>query len=185
MAETKVAGRYAKALIELAIERGVLEEVKNDMELLVHTCDANRDLSAMLKNPVIHGYKKLAILKQLFEKRMNKLSIAYIDIITRKSREPELEGIARQFMNLFKVNKGIQVAVITSVNGLDAKLRAEVLAILKNETKSEVELIEKVNKNLIGGFILRVGDKQFDASIAKSLRAITKEFKTNPNAIKN
>src|ERR1035441_287994 len=155
MAETKVAGRYAKALIELAIERGVLEEVKNDMELLVNTCNANRDLSAMLKNPVIHGYKKLAIMKQLFEKRMNKLSIAYIDIITRKSREPELEGIARQFMNLFKVNKGIQVAVITSVNGLDDKLRAEVLAILKNETKSEVELVEKVNKNLIGKFHFR------------------------------
>ena len=181
MAETKVAGRYAKALIELAIERGVLEEVKNDMELLVNTCNANRDLSAMLKNPVIHGYKKLAIMKQLFEKRMNKLSIAYIDIITRKSREPELEGIARQFMNLFKVNKGIQVAVITSVNGLDDKLRAEVLAILKNETKSEVELVEKVNKNLIGGFILRIGDKQFDASIAKSLRAIAKEFKASKN----
>jgi F-type H+-transporting ATPase subunit delta len=181
MAETKVAGRYAKALIELAIERGVLEEVKNDMELLVNCCDANRDLSAMLKNPVIHGYKKLSVMKQLFEKRMNKLSIAYIDIITKKSREPELEGIARQFVNLYKVNKGIQIAVITSAVGLDAKLRAEVLTILKNETKSEVELVEKVNKNLIGGFILRVGDKQFDASIAKSLRAIAKEFKTSKN----
>jgi F-type H+-transporting ATPase subunit delta len=185
MAETKVAGRYAKALIELAIERGVLEEVKHDMELLVNTCDANRELSAMLKNPVIHGFKKLAIMKQLFEKHMNKLSIAYIDIITKKSREPELEGIARQFVNLYKVDKGIQVAVITSATGLDAKLRAEVLTLLKNETKSEVELIEKVNKNLIGGFILRVGDKQFDASIAKSLRAIAKEFKTNPTASKN
>ena len=185
MAETKVAGRYAKALIELAIERGVLEAVKNDMELLVHTCNANRELSAMLKNPVIHGYKKLAIMKQLFEKRMDKLSIAYIDIITKKSREAELEGIARQLVNLYKVNKGITIAVITSATALDAKLRADVMAILKNESNTGVELVEKVNKNLIGGFILRVGDKQFDASIAKNLRAIAKEFKSNPSALKN
>ncbi len=185
MAETKVAGRYAKALIELALERGVVEEVSNDMELLVKTCDTNRELSAMLKNPVIHGYKKLAIIKQLFGNKMNKLSIAYMEIITKKSREPEMEGIARQYLNLFKIHKGIQTAVITSAIGLDAKLRADVLAILKNETKSEVELVEKVNKNLIGGFILRVGDKQYDASIAKSLRAIAKEFKTSPAAIKN
>jgi F-type H+-transporting ATPase subunit delta len=72
------------------------------------------------------------------------------------------------------------VAVITSATGLDDKLRAEVMSILKRETKSEVELLERVNKDLIGGFILRLGDKQFDASIAKSLRAIAKEFRSNP-----
>ena len=185
MVETKVAGRYAKSLIELALERNVLEEVKKDMDLLLKTCASHRELAALLKNPVIHGYKKLSILKLLFEKSMNKLSIAFIDIITKKGREAHLEGIARQFVNLYKAHKGIQVAVITSAMGLDDKLRAEVMKILKNETKSEVELVEKVNKDLIGGFIIRVGDKQFDASIARSLRSIAKEFKTNPVAIKN
>ena len=180
MAETKVAGRYAKSLIELALEQNVLEAVKNDMDLLIKTCASNRELSAMLKNPVIHGYKKLAIMKKLFGDKMNKLSIAFIDIITRKGREEHIEGIARQFVNLYKINKGIQVAVITSATGLDDKLRAEVMSILKRETKSEVELLERVNKDLIGGFILRLGDKQFDASIAKSLRAIAKEFRSNP-----
>jgi len=180
MAENKVAGRYAKSLIELAIEQGSLEAVKNDMDLLIKTCAANRDLSAMLKNPVIHGYKKLAIMKKLFGDKMNKLSIAFIDIITRKGREEHIEGIARQFVNLYKINKGIQVAIITSARGLDDKLRAEVMSILKRETKSEVELVERVNKDLIGGFILRLGDKQFDASISKSLRAIAKEFRSNP-----
>ncbi|MEI6817836.1 MAG: ATP synthase F1 subunit delta [Bacteroidota bacterium] len=180
MSESKVAGRYAKSLIELAVELNVLEPVKSDMDLLISTCAAHRDLAAMLKNPVIHGYKKLSVLKKIFGDSMNKLSISFIDIITRKGREEHIEGIARQFVNLYKINKGIEVAVITSANGLDAKLRAEVMAIVKRETKSEVELIEKVNKDLIGGFILRVGDKQFDASIAKSLRAVAKEFRSNP-----
>ena len=92
MAETKVASRYAKSLIELALEQNVLEAVKNDMDLLIKTCAANRELSAMPKNPVIHGYKKLAIMKKLFGDKMNKLSIAFIDIITRKGREEHIEG---------------------------------------------------------------------------------------------
>jgi F-type H+-transporting ATPase subunit delta len=185
MIETKVAKRYAKSLIDLSKETGVLDAVGADMKLFVAVCEQNRDLTLLLANPIIHADKKLSILSKVFEGKMNKLSISFFDIITRKGREPYLEGIAREFVSRFKLLKGIQTAVITSAVGLDDKLRREVYRIISDSVKSEVELIEKVDKNIIGGFVLRMDDKQYDASIASELRRLTKEFASNPYVRKN
>ena len=116
---------------------------------------------------------------------MNKISISFFEIITRKGREPFLEGIAREFVLKYKKFKGIQTAVITSAVGLDDKLRKEVYRLISESVKSEVELIEKVDKRIIGGFVLRMEDKQYDASIASELRKLTKEFASNPYVRKN
>jgi len=185
MIETKVAKRYAKSLIDLSKSTGVIDAVGADMKLFVAVCEQNRDLSLLLANPIIHGDKKLNILRKVFEGKMNKLSLSFFEIITRKGREAYLEGIAKEFVGQFKRFKGIQTAVITSAVGLDDKLRSEVYRIVKDSMKSEVELVEKVDKNLIGGFVLRVEDKQFDASIASELRRLAKEFAGNPYVRKN
>ena len=94
MIETKVAKRYAKSLIDLSREKGLIDAIGSDMKLFVAVCEQNRDLSVLLSNPIIHGDKKLSILKKVFEGKMNPLSISFFDIITRKSREAFLEGIA-------------------------------------------------------------------------------------------
>ncbi len=180
MIETKVAKRYAKSLLDLSRETGSIDAVGADMKLFVAVCEQNRDLSLLLANPIIHGEKKLSILTKVFEGKMNKLSISFFDIITRKGREAYLEGIAKEFVRQYKLFKGIQTAVITSAVGLDDKLRSEVYNLVKNSLKSEVELIEKIDKNIIGGFVLRMEDKQYDASIASELRKLTKEFSANP-----
>jgi F-type H+-transporting ATPase subunit delta len=185
MTDTKVAKRYAKSLIDLSRETGVIDAVGADMKLFVAVCEQNRDLSLLLANPIIHGDKKLSILKKVFEGKMNKLSVSFFEIITKKGREAYLEGIAKEFVQSYKRFKGIQTAVITSAVGLDDKLRSEVYRIVKNSLNSEVELIEKVDKNIIGGFVLRMEDKQYDASIASELRKLTKEFASNPYVRKN
>jgi F-type H+-transporting ATPase subunit delta len=185
MIETKVAKRYAKSLLDLSRETGVIDAVGADMKLFVMVCENNRDLSLLLSNPIIHADKKLSILKKVFEGKMNPVSISFFDIITRKGRESYLEGIAKEFVNQYKRYKGIQTAVITSAVGLDDRLRSEVYRLVKESVKSEVELIEKVDKNLIGGFVLRMEDKQYDASIANELRKLTKEFASNPYVRKN
>ncbi len=185
MIETKVAKRYAKSLIDLSRETGVIDAAGADMKLFVAVCEQNRDLSLLLANPIIHADKKLNILKKVFDGKMNTLSISFFDIITRKGREAYLEGIAKEFVQRYKNYKGIQTAVITSAVGLDDKLRSEVYRLVKESVKSEVELIEKVDKNLIGGFVLRMDDKQYDASIASELRKLTKEFAGNPYVRKN
>jgi F-type H+-transporting ATPase subunit delta len=93
--------------------------------------------------------------------------------------------IAKEFTRQYKEMRGIQIAIITSAVGLDDKLRKEVYDIIKKSADSEIELVEKVDKNLIGGFVLRMGDKQYDASIASDLKRLTKEFSSNPYIKKN
>ena len=185
MIETKVAKRYAKSLIDLSKENGSIDAVNNDMKLFVAICDQNRDLGLLLANPIIHGYKKLAILTSVFGSRVSKLTISFFEIVTRKGREKYLIHIAKQFTEQYKEFKGIQTAEITSAIGLDDKLRASVFKSLQDSTRSEIELIEKVDKKLIGGFVLRLGDKQYDASIVSELRKLAQTFSKNPTIQKN
>ena len=185
MVETKVASRYAKAILGLAIEQGIIDAVNNDMELIAATCDGSKDLTLLLNKPIVTVDKKIKILTEIFGKKINKLTLEFITIITKKRREPNLEAIAREFIALYKEHKGIETVVITSAVGLDDKLRKEVLALVQKDTKSEIELVEKVDKSLIGGFIIRKGDKEFDASILKNLQKITREFKSNSYIKKN
>lgn len=186
MTETKVAKRYAKSLLDLAQSQELgIDAINNDMKLIANVCEANRELSLLLKNPIVHADKKLKILKSIFESKVNKITISFIDIITRKRRENYLEAIVKEFTELYKEYKGIQTAVITTAVGLDDNLRKEVLKLIKSNTKSEIELIENQNKDLIGGFVLRMGDVQYDASVVRSLRKLTREFSVNPYVKKN
>jgi F-type H+-transporting ATPase subunit delta len=185
MLETKVAKRYAKSLLDLSRETGVLDAVGNDMKLLSSVCEQNPEFTALLNSPIINSDKKLNILKKVFEGKMNKLSITFFELITGKTREANIEAIAKEFTNQYKEEKGIRTAVITSAIGLDDRLRKEVYEVIKKSANSEIELVEKVNKDLIGGFVLRMGDKQYDASISSELRRLAKEFASNPYVRKN
>lgn len=180
MIETRVSYRYAKSLIDLALEKGQLEQVREDMQLVFDTIRDNRDLSVMLKSPIIKTDKKQAILKMIFGEKIGVLSSEFTNIITSKRREMELEGIANSFLSQYKAHKQILTAVITTASGLDKNLREKVLAIVKGSTNSEVELTEKVNKDLIGGFVLRVGDQQVDASILRQIKNLDRSFSENP-----
>jgi F-type H+-transporting ATPase subunit delta len=179
MIESKVAVRYAKSVLGLAQEQSVLDAVSKDMLLVYKTIEASHDLKTMLNNPTIIADKKLAVLKLIFADKVNKLTISFLDIITRKRRESYLFDITYQFNELYKQFKGITTAVVTSAIKLDDKLRAEVISKVKQSANGEVELIEKVDATLIGGFVLRVGDRQYDTSVSRSLRRLTRDFSDN------
>lgn len=182
MIESKVAVRYAKSLLGLAQEHGALDAVNEDMLLVNHTINNSHDLSLLLKNPTVKTDKKVAIFTELFSGKVNKLSLSFLTLITQKKREAYLQAIAYQFNKQFKHVKGIETAVITTASGLDDNLRKQVIELVKKSSnKEQVELVENVDKNLIGGFILRVGDRQVDSSILKSLRKANKELQANVN----
>ena len=176
----RAAPRYAKSLLDLALEQGVLERAFKDMTLIGKTCQSSEDIVLMLKSPIIKGDKKLAILNEVFGNELSSISKTFIEIIIRKKREFYLADIAQEFINQYKQHKKILTAVITSANGLDDTLRKKVLEIVKNSVKSEVELVEKVNKDLIGGFVLKVGDNQIDASILRQIKNLRRSFSENP-----
>lgn len=180
MSEFRVASRYAKSLIELAEERGVLEDVHNDMLLFSEICDENRDFLLMIKNPIINNAKKLTILKKLFSGRANKLTLAFFEIISRKNRESVLPAIAREFHFQYNTFKGIVIAKVTTTIPLDNKLRNEFKAIVRKMVGKEVELKEGIDKDLIGGYILKVDDKQIDDSLHSKLQEL--KLKLNHNS---
>lgn len=180
MAETRVSHRYAKSLHDLALEQGQLEQVREDMQLVFTTIRDSHDLAIMLKSPIIKTDKKQHILKAVFGGKIGVITTEFIDIITRKRRESQLGGIAESFLEQYKRHKNILTAVITSASGLDENLRKQVMEIVKGAAGSQVELIEKVDKDLIGGFVLRVGDQQVDASILRQIKNIDRSFSENP-----
>jgi F-type H+-transporting ATPase subunit delta len=185
MVETKVASRYAKSILGLALEQGIIDAVNNDMVLIADTCAANSDLSLLLNKPIVTVDKKIKILTELFGKKINPLTLKFITLLTKKRREPNLEAIAREYIASYKEHKNIETVVITSAFGLDEALRKEVLALVKKSSKSEIELVEKVDKSILGGFIIKKGDKEFDASILKKLNKIKQEFKMDSFVKKN
>ena len=118
----------------------------------------------------------MKVLSSIFDGKVNKLTISFFQIVTKKGREKFLLQIAKEFISNYKILKNIQTAEITSAIGLDDNLRKKVYDLIRNSTNSEVELIEKIDKKLIGGFILRMDDKQYDASISSELRKLTQAF---------
>lgn len=179
MSEYRIASRYAKSLLDLSVEKGQLEEVNKDMLMFSETVKANRDLLLMLKSPIITHDKKLAILNSLFAGKVNDLTLAIFQILTKKHREAYLAQIATEFHHQYNVKKGIEEATVTTTFPLSAALRKEFELVVKKITHKDVELTEKVDDSLIGGFILKIGDRQIDDSVSSKLQALRVEFTKN------
>ncbi len=181
MTETRVASRYVKSLLGLAEEQKAVEAVHNDMLLFAKVADENQAFALMLRNPIIKHDKKKEILEKIFKGKVHTLTLAIFDIITRKNREGILIDIAKQFHTAYNEYKGITKGIVITATPLDATLRKELEQIVKkiSDTK-DVELIEKVDAEMIGGFVLNVGDRQIDASIKNKLKELKLKFSYNP-----
>lgn len=172
MSSHRASVRYAKSVLELAQEQNSLEKVKEDMLLITKTIDENRELDVVLKNPIVPADKKKAILKALFEKRVQPLTYKAFELIVSKSRESILDEIAIAFINEYNTLKGIAVASVSTPYALDDKQRKEISKIVADITGMKVELTEIVDEDLIGGFVLKIGDKQIDESVKTKLANI-------------
>src|SRR5690606_12244945 len=177
MTDSRAASRYVKSLLDLAVEKNAWEEVHRDMVLFSEVAAKSRPFSLLLQNPIIKHDQKLAVLERVFEGKVHSLTKAFFEIITRKNREPILVSIAREFHNAYNKYKGIGTEVVRSASPLDARARAEFEQLVKGYSeKTEVELIEEVDSDLVGGFILKIGDRQIDASISSKLKALKLQF---------
>jgi len=177
MADLRVASRYVKSLLGLAVERGVLEEVHKDMQLFSKVCKDNRNLVALLRSPVIRHENKRAILNKIFKGKVNDLTMSMIIIVTQKNREPILPAMAEEFHNAYNVYKGIGKAYLTTTVPADKELLSVMEEIAKQlASKKSIEMKTSVDPNLLGGFVLNVGDRQIDASIRSKLRTLDLKF---------
>jgi len=182
MKDSRVAIRYAKSLISLAEERQVLEQVKEDMLTIKSVCEENHDLTDMLKSPIVKGDVKNTILNKIFATKVCELSLAFINIVTNKKREAILGVIAENFISLYNESKNIVTASVTTAIAMSDDIRKQALAQLKLVVgDAQVQMEERVDENLIGGFVLRVGDLEFNASVANKLQQLKREFVSNPH----
>lgn len=176
MSDKSVAYRYAKPLLSLAEEKGLLEEVNRDMNLVHNTCDEHDQLRAVLRNPVIRGYKKLSILKAVFGNHLNPLTMSMLEIIAKRSREEIIYEITREFTLLYNEYKGIQIVTLVTTVPLAEDLKAELISKLNQTLGKTIILKEEINPSLIGGFILKIGNSQIDDSIQSSLQRLKMNF---------
>lgn len=175
-----VGSRYAKSLIDLSVENKQLEETRKDMQLVKQVCDENHEFVVLLNSPVVKTDKKQEILKAIFSGKISKLSLSFLNLLATKRREAYIPEVAIAFDEQFKTNKNITTAVIKTATGLDAKLKTRVLEIVKqNAGAGEVELIEKVDPSIIGGFVLSISDRQLDNSVKRKLNDLRKNLSSN------
>ncbi|QKJ30965.1 ATP synthase F1 subunit delta [Mucilaginibacter mali] len=176
MSELTVATRYAKSLIDLAQEQNSLEPVKADMDFFIKTLKANSELQAVLRNPIIAHDKKKKILDAIFTDKVSKVTTSFFHIMVNKSRGEILYPTAQEFVNQYNVIKNIINATVVSAAPLSAENLQKLTAEVKAVTGGNVVLHAKVNPDLIGGFVLTVGDRQIDTSVSSSLKTIKKDF---------
>lgn len=174
---SKAASRYAKSLIDLSTEQNALEEMKNDMVLFEDVVDKNSELEAILRNPIVPLDKKSGILNDVFGSKVHKITQSFLKLVVNKGRAAILFETSKQFIHQYNLIKGIVTAEVTSAIALTEENRKEIIGLVKKELgANEVIVKEKLDDKLIGGFILKVGDKQFDASIASGLNKLKREF---------
>ena len=178
MAGARAAIRYAKAVLSLASDRNTAEVVNKDMKLMTDTIAESNDLNNMLQSPVVSSSVKKSILLDVF-KDANEITKNLIDTLIKNKRLPLLEQVALKYNLLFDQLTGTQIAQVTTAVPLTADLRTKVLAKVKELTGKDVEIKSIVDESILGGFILRVGDIQYNASIANKLNKLKREFTLN------
>ncbi len=174
MASSRIAARYSKSLLDLAIEKGQLEQVKSDMDGVAEICSSSKDLVNLLKNPIVNSGDKKAVLNTVFSSSSDTTK-QFIGFLVDKKREQELPLVAEQFVASYDQMKGIAKATVVSAVQLStetmAKVKTYVVGLLG---KGDIELNNMVDPSLIGGVIIKHEDKLLDMSVSKELREIRK-----------
>lgn len=180
MPNPRLAFRYAKSLLDLAIEKDLVESVYADMLWLNIVCKTSRDFVNLLKSPIINVDLKKKAMEAVTEGHISATTALFNKLLITKSRERFLPEIVTAFISAYKLHKNITIVKLTSASEISDAVRDAIVNSVKESMGFEkIELDVKVDPSLIGGFVLQIGDKLVDASIIYDLRTIAKQFKNN------
>jgi F-type H+-transporting ATPase subunit delta len=176
----RLAARYAKSILVLAVERGELDTIYKDMVFLRAICRSNRDLVNLLNSPVVKSDKKRQILEAITAGRISPLTTAFNALLMSKEREAYLPEIAAAFEEQYKAYKGIQTVKLTTAVPVSEDLKQAILNKVRTDRQvTQIDLETAVREELIGGFVLEIGDELIDASVAYDLGKIKHQFENN------
>lgn len=175
MSDSRAALRYAKAILDLAVENKATDALEKDMQHIVETISSSNELREMLASPVIKGAAKKEALLAIF-KGSDKVTEGTISMLVDNKRVSMLNEVASKYLILNEQLKGKDIAFVTTAVPLTSELEKKILSKVAELTGSKVSIENKIDESIIGGFVLRVGDLQYDASIANKLSSLKREF---------
>jgi F-type H+-transporting ATPase subunit delta len=167
---SKISVRYAKALYLLGKEKGLLDLIKNDIVLITASMNGNADFKSVIESPVIKPSQKIKAVNIVFKGKVQDLTLNFLNLLIKNKRENSLDGICRRFLDIYSSEKGIKTALITTAVVLDENVSKVLSELLAKEFNAKIEIEQKHDPAILGGYILKVGDQQYDASVANSLR---------------
>ncbi len=177
MPNPRLAERYAKSLVEIAVEKQSLEDVYQDLNLLAQTSDKNREFVTFLKSPVINMDKKEKIFKAIFDNKLNEITIRFVILLINKGREGFLPEIVDAAIRQYRKIKNIQEVKMTTAFSLGEDLTKAIIKKIKEEIPNQtIDLVTQVREQLIGGFILESNNNIYDASVSRQIQDIRKDF---------
>ena len=175
MNDSKISVRYSRALFQSALEKKIIDKVNQDMIFISEICKTP-ETKEFLLSPIIVPSKKTSIFHKMLEGNVEKITMSMIDLIVKNGRESYLPAVARVFIHETLKYKGITESVLTTAVTIDAKVKKQMTALISEVYSTKVELEERIDPGIIGGFILRIDDNYIDASIKNKLRKIKKEL---------
>jgi F-type H+-transporting ATPase subunit delta len=176
MNDSKISVRYSRALFQSALELKILDKVYQDMIFVSEICKI-AETKEFLKSPIIPPSRKTAIFHSMLGNNVEKITLSLIDLTVKNGREGFLPAVARVFISETLKYKGITGSVITTAVKIDDKIKKQIIDLMSGIFKTKIELEEKIDPGIIGGFILRIDDNYIDASVRNKLRKIRKELK--------
>jgi F-type H+-transporting ATPase subunit delta len=180
MPNPRLASRYAKSILDLAVEKGQLEEVHADMLYLQQLIKSSRDFLSLLRSPIVSADKKQAVIDAVSGKNISELTAAFTRLLVNKGREGELAEIITAFINQYKDKKGIHTVRLTTAVAVSDAVKNQIIEqVKKTSDMQNIELEAIVDPNIIGGFVLQTGDKLVDASVAYDLKQVARQFENN------
>ena len=175
MNESRAALRYAKATLNLAVEKKATDAVDRDMRSIVQTISDSDELKEMLVSPILESSSKEKVLLEIF-KNCNEITKEVFSLLVYKKRIDLLNDVAAKYIVLNEDLKGENVAVVTTAVPLTPSLEKKILSQIGKITTNKITLENQIDESIIGGFILRIGDLQYNASISNKLNSLKREF---------
>ena len=169
MKNARAAIRYAKALLNLAKDSKEETAVNDDMLFITTTISENEEFEVMLNSPIVKSSDKINVLNALFKEKVNTITLGLFHLLKDNKRIAMLASIAKQYAIIYDFEKHLQVAKVTTAIPLTSEIEKQILAKIVTLTGEKASLENEVNPAILGGFILRVGDVQYDASISNYL----------------
>jgi len=176
MNESAIAVRYAKAIYSLAKEKEIIDTLKNNMELISSVCKNSSDFILLLESPVVKTKEKSQLISQIFKDKVHALTLDFLLMVTKNNRETFIPAISRDVLSFIRHEKNIKSAMLTTAVRIDQSIMKEIENLLEKELGGKTELVSQVNPDIIGGLILRIDDKQMDASVSTQLKNIKQQL---------